>query len=75
MAKTQDGYLLIADISGYTLYLSKSELEHAQEILTALLELLVDHTRPPLVISRLAGDAVISYGLRSTSPRRRRSLK
>jgi uncharacterized protein YndB with AHSA1/START domain len=26
--------------------------------------LLVDHTRYPLVISRLAGDAVISYGLR-----------
>jgi len=63
MSKTQEGYLLIADITGYTVYLSKSELEHAQEILTVLLELLVDHTRPPLVLSRLAGDAVISYGL------------
>jgi hypothetical protein len=37
--------------------------DHSQRDLTALLELLVDHTRPPLVISRLAGDAVISYGL------------
>jgi hypothetical protein len=46
------------------MYLSQSELEHAQETLTALLELLIKHTRPPLVISRLAGDAVISYGLR-----------
>jgi uncharacterized protein YndB with AHSA1/START domain len=63
MVKTQEGYLLIADITGYTLYLSQSELEHAQEILTTLLELLVEHTRPPLVLSRLAGDAVISYGL------------
>jgi hypothetical protein len=45
------------------MYLSQSELEHAQETLTALLELLIKHTRPPLVISRLAGDAVISYGL------------
>jgi len=63
MSKTQEGYLLIADITGYTQYLSRSELEHAQEVLTALLELLVDHTRPPLVLSRLAGDAVISYGL------------
>jgi hypothetical protein len=64
LSKTREGYLLIADITGYTRYLSESELEHAQETLTALLELLVENTRPPLVISRLAGDAVISYGLR-----------
>ena len=64
MSKTHDGYLLIADITGYTRYLNESELEHAQETLTALLELLVEKTGPPLVISRLAGDAVISYGFR-----------
>jgi uncharacterized protein YndB with AHSA1/START domain len=61
-----EGYLLIADISGYTMYLSKSELDHAEKTLTALLELLVEQTRPPLVISRLDGDAVASYGLRSS---------
>jgi len=55
MSGTYEGCLLIADITGYTLYLSQSELEHAQETLAALLRLLVDHTRPPLVISRLAG--------------------
>jgi hypothetical protein len=64
MAKSHEGYLLIADITGYTRYLTESELEHAQETLTALLEMLVEHTSPPLIISRLAGDAVISYGLR-----------
>ncbi len=63
MAQTHNGYFLIADITGYTQYLNESELEHAQETLTALLELLVSRTRPPLVISRLAGDAVISYAL------------
>lgn len=63
MTSTQQGFLLIADITGYTMYLSQSELEHAQGTLTTLLELLIDHTRPPLVISRLAGDAVISYAL------------
>jgi hypothetical protein len=57
------GYSLIADISGYTHYLSASELDHAEKILTTLLDLLIAHTRPPLIISRLAGDAVISYGL------------
>lgn len=60
---TQQGYFLIADITGYTHYLSESELDHAQQTLTALLNLLIEHTRPPLIISRLAGDAVISYGL------------
>ena len=61
---TQQGYFLIADITGYTQYLSASELDHAQQTLTALLNLLIQHTKPPLIISRLAGDAVISYGLR-----------
>ena len=66
MSKPQQGYLLIADISGYTMYLSQSELEHAQEVLQVLLELLIDHTKPPLAISRTAGDAVISYGLQDS---------
>jgi hypothetical protein len=63
MMSTQHGYFLIADITGYTQYLSESELDHAQSILSSLLNLLIQHTKPPLIISRLAGDAVISYGL------------
>ena len=59
----QRGYILIADITGYTAYLNESELEHAQGTLTDLLELLIAHTNQPLIISRLEGDAVISYGL------------
>jgi uncharacterized protein YndB with AHSA1/START domain len=59
----QRGFLLIADITGYTVYLSESELDHAQGTLTDLLELLIEHTRPPLQISGLAGDAVLSYSL------------
>lgn len=63
MENTQQGTMLIADITGYTQYLSESELNHAREVLKTLLELLISHTKPPLIISRLAGDAVISYGL------------
>ena len=63
MADELNGFLLIADISGYTNYLNESELQHAQGTLTDLLELLIAQTRPPLVISRLEGDAVFSYGL------------
>jgi hypothetical protein len=61
MQQSQDGYLLIADITGYTAFLRESELEHAKDSLRSLLDLLIEHTRPPLVISRLEGDAVISY--------------
>lgn len=57
------GYILIADITGYTTYLNESELDHARETLGNLLELLIDNTKPPLVLSRLEGDAVFSYGL------------
>jgi hypothetical protein len=67
MTTTQSGLLLIADITGYTMFLSASELEHAQEILSTLLNGLIDHTRPPFVISRTAGDAVISYAAGQTS--------
>ena len=63
------GLLMIADITGYTVYLHDSELEHARETLTALLEVLVGGTRPPLTISRLEGDAVFSYGLEDFSLR------
>ncbi|HUF14302.1 MAG TPA: DUF2652 domain-containing protein [Acidimicrobiia bacterium] len=59
------GYLLIADITGYTVYLEESELDHAKGSLTDLLELLIDHTNPPLVVSGLEGDAVLSYALRA----------
>ena len=55
------GYLVIADITGYTGFLSDSELEHAEDSLKDLLDLLIEQTKPPLVISRLEGDAVISY--------------
>jgi len=59
-----EGYILIADITGYTVFLNESELDHAKGTLADLLELLIDHTNPPLVISGLEGDAVFSYGLR-----------
>lgn len=58
-----EGYILIADITGYTVYLNESELDHAKGTLTDLLELLIEQTKPPLVINRLEGDAVFSYGL------------
>jgi Protein of unknown function (DUF2652) len=58
---TQQGFLIISDITGYSKYVNESELEHARDSLTALLNLLIHHTQSPLVISKLEGDAVFSY--------------
>ena len=58
---TQQGFLIISDITGYSKYVNESELEHARDSLTALLSILLDHTKSPLVLSKLEGDAVFSY--------------
>jgi hypothetical protein len=58
---TQHGYLVIADISGYTSFIAKTELEHSHEILAELLGLLVEKFKPLMTISKLEGDAVFAY--------------
>jgi hypothetical protein len=68
-AKAQLGYLLIADISGYTSFLAKSELEHAHDILTKLLELLVKQLTARLTLSKLEGDAVFVFAPEAEIPR------
>ena len=55
--KTQHGYLILADIAGYTSYLAGVELTHAQEILTELLELLVERLLPLLGEMRWTQDS------------------
>jgi len=55
------GYIIIADISGYTAYLSKTELTHAQEILESIMNTVVKNIYPPIVISRVEGDGVFAY--------------
>jgi hypothetical protein len=58
--ETQRGYLILADISGYTSYLSGVELTHARDVLTELLELIVERFKPLLTIVKLEGDAVFA---------------
>ncbi|HXD09017.1 MAG TPA: DUF2652 domain-containing protein [Anaerolineales bacterium] len=66
---TQHGYLVIADISGYTSFVAKTELEHSHEILSDLLELLVGKFQPLMTISKLEGDAVFAYALENVFSR------
>jgi len=58
---TQHGFLVIADISGYTSFVAKTELEHSHAILAELLELLVERFQPLMTISKLEGDAVFAF--------------
>lgn len=66
---TQHGYLVLADISGYTAYLAGVELDHAHEILTDLLETIVGKFKVVLTIAKLEGDAVFAYTPEANLPR------
>ncbi|MCA9540241.1 MAG: DUF2652 domain-containing protein, partial [Myxococcales bacterium] len=63
-----NGYMLIADISGYTAYLTTTELEHANPIILSLLKVLVEHMGEPLELWRLEGDAVMAYSTDEAFP-------
>lgn len=58
---TQHGYLVIADISGYTSFLAGTELEHSHEILSDLLETICEKIESVLTLHKLEGDAVFAY--------------
>ena len=59
--QNQKGYLVIADIKGYTAFLTRVELDHAEGIMKSLFETLVNRIEKPLVISKLEGDAIFAY--------------
>lgn len=60
-ATTQHGYLLLADISGYTSFVAGTELDHSHEILSDLLETICMQIDKLLTIHKLEGDAVFAY--------------
>jgi uncharacterized protein YndB with AHSA1/START domain len=55
------GFLVLADISGYTKYLTGVELEHSHDILADLLGLVAEQLCPPLTLAKLEGDAVFCF--------------
>lgn len=52
---------VIADISGYTGYLTGVELDHAQDILSDLIGAIVSALRPTFRLAKLEGDAAFTY--------------
>ena len=59
--KTQTGYLVLADISGYTSFVAQTEIDHAHLALSLLLETIVEKLSSLLTIFQLEGDAVFAY--------------
>src|SRR4051794_15873776 len=69
-AVPQRGFLLIADITGYTMFLTSSELEHAQGVLGALFKSIFAEIRAPITLSNLQGDAALVYFPDASVPQR-----
>ena len=58
----EQGYLVLADVSGYTGFLAGTELEHATGILAELIQSMLDGLSPPLELAAVEGDAVFVHG-------------
>jgi len=58
---SERGFLFVADISGYTRFLTGSELDHAQGVLEDLLTVILERLKSPLQLSNIQGDAVLAY--------------
>jgi hypothetical protein len=57
----QRGCLVLADVGGYTKYLTGVELEHSHDILADLLSVVVGELSAGLTLAKLEGDAVFCY--------------
>lgn len=59
---TEHGVLVLADISGFTAFITATELEHGPPIIARLLEEVMGQLSPPLEIQEVEGDAVFALG-------------
>jgi hypothetical protein len=59
---TEDGILVLADISGFTAFVTATEIEHGPPIIAELLGEVMKQLSPPLEIQEVEGDAVFALG-------------
>ena len=55
------GLLFIPDISGFTRFVTETEIEHSRYIIQDLLEILINANQVGLEISEIEGDAILFY--------------
>jgi Protein of unknown function (DUF2652) len=60
--QADSGFLVLADISGFTAFVTATELEHGAEVTATLLAHVMEALAPPLEIQELEGDAVFALG-------------
>jgi hypothetical protein len=59
--QTQPALLFMPDISGFTQFVSETEVMHSQHIVQELLEILIDSNHLNLQVSEIEGDAIFFY--------------
>ncbi len=59
----QSALLFMPDISGFTEFVSVTEIQHAQSIIGELLEIIIDSSQMNLQVSAIEGDAILFYRL------------
>jgi uncharacterized protein YndB with AHSA1/START domain len=60
------GYLVLADISGYTGYVVESPLEYAEDVVADVTETVAERMATVLTLNKYEGDAVFGYALDGT---------
>ena len=60
---TEDGILVLADISGFTAFVTATEIEHGPPMVAELLGEVMARLSPPLEIQEVEGDAVFALGV------------
>lgn len=57
----EQGFLLIADISGYSGYVIESPLEYAEDVVADVTRAVSDHLQHVFRVNKIEGDAVFAY--------------
>lgn len=60
-SKAENGFLVVADISGYTRFLAETELEHANGIVKDLFDSMIPTFKNSVTISKFMGDAIFGH--------------
>jgi len=61
MPEAEPTFLFIPDISGFTNFVNKTEIDHSKHIIKELLEIIIDSDELHLTVSEIEGDAVLFY--------------
>lgn len=56
-------FIFIPDIGGFTRFVNATEINHAQHIISELLEVIIDANQLGMSVSEVEGDAVLFYSL------------